>query len=84
MEDVNFKLQEVALKRGANAVINVAYNRGITMTSYKGLTARGVAVVMESAEVPCPFCAEQIKREAVKCQHCGSDIPAAPAPPVPV
>lgn len=25
----------------------------------------------------CPFCAEVVKREAVKCKHCGSEIPGA-------
>ena len=25
----------------------------------------------------CPFCAEAIKREAVKCRHCGSELPLA-------
>lgn len=24
----------------------------------------------------CPFCAEFVKPEAIKCRHCGSDIPA--------
>ncbi|ELV7527139.1 zinc ribbon domain-containing protein [Edwardsiella ictaluri] len=23
----------------------------------------------------CPFCAELVKQEAIKCKHCGSDIP---------
>ena len=28
---------------------------------------------------PCPFCAEQIRVEAIKCKHCGSKLPA-PSP----
>lgn len=32
----------------------------------------------------CPFCAEVIKAEAVRCKHCGSDISASvPQPPEP-
>jgi len=27
----------------------------------------------------CPYCAEAIRREAIKCKHCGSEVPAAPA-----
>lgn len=27
----------------------------------------------------CPFCAEAIKREAIKCKHCGSDLRDAEA-----
>ncbi len=74
IEDANFKLREEALKNGANAVINVKYERGISATSWKALTATGTAVFAESDEVNCPFCAELIKRKAIKCKHCGADL----------
>ncbi len=76
IEDANFTLQEEASKMGANAVIKVAYNRGMSLTSYEVLKAVGTAVVAESDEVQCPFCAETIKRAAKKCKHCGSDLTA--------
>ena len=79
IEDVNFKLQEEASKLGANAVINVTYNRGMSLMSYEVLKAVGTAVILESDEVQCPFCAETIKRAALKCKHCGSDLPARPS-----
>lgn len=44
LEDINFKLQEKALQLGANAIIKVEYNRGMSQAS-------GVAVVLESDEV---------------------------------
>ncbi len=79
IEDVNLKLQEQASRMGANAVIQVQYDRGISLISYKVLKARGIAVVLESDDVKCPYCAELIKREAVKCKHCGSDVTQKPA-----
>jgi hypothetical protein len=77
IEDVNLKLQEQASRMGANAVIQVQYDRGMSLTSYKVLKAKGIAVVLESDEVKCPLCAELIKREAVKCKHCGSALGVA-------
>jgi hypothetical protein len=31
----------------------------------------------------CPFCAEEVKREAVVCKHCARDLPPEAAPPRP-
>lgn len=75
IEDVNFKLQEEASRLGANAILNVRYSRGMSLTSYEVLKAVGLAVVAESEDAPCPLCAETIKRAAKKCRYCGADIP---------
>jgi hypothetical protein len=77
IEDVNFKLQEQASKMGANAVVNVWYSRAMTLWSHEVLTAVGTAVVMDSEEMKCPFCAEMTKRAAKQCKHCASELPAA-------
>jgi hypothetical protein len=74
LEDVNFKLQEVAASKGANGVINVTYDRGVSLMSWKALTARGEAVIFESDERACPECAETIKMAAVKCRFCGASL----------
>jgi hypothetical protein len=79
---VNFKFQEEAAKVGANAVINVTYSRGMSLTSYEVLKAVGMAVLAESDEMPCPSCAEMIKRAAKKCKHCGEMMSDYP-PPLP-
>ena len=74
IEDVNFKLREEAMRFGADGIVKVAYSRGLTGSSWKGLTARGVAVKFESDERDCPMCAEPIERAALRCKHCGSDV----------
>jgi uncharacterized protein YbjQ (UPF0145 family) len=58
LEDINFKLQEKASQLGADAVIRVEYNQGMSRASYKALRASGVAVVLEPGEMECPSCAD--------------------------
>lgn len=76
IEDVNLKLREDALKQGANVVLNVKYDRvgGGFWGKPETLTATGTGVYAESEEVSCPYCAELLKRQTVKCKHCGSSI----------
>jgi len=46
-----------------------------------------IAAFSTSTVRDCPYCAEQVKREASVCRHCGHDLPrirlggAAPRPP---
>ena len=74
LEDVNYKLQEEVARRGGNGVINVRYERGVSMTSWKALTAYGEAVIFESDEKVCPSCAETIKAAATKCRYCQTEL----------
>lgn len=72
--EINAKLRGMAAKVGANAVINIRYNSGVSFTSWKSMTGTGLAVIRESETVACPHCAETIKRAAAKCRFCGEAV----------
>lgn len=38
-----------------------------------------VSAPTSGADRACPFCAEPIKAAAIKCKHCGSDLPSTAA-----
>lgn len=52
--EVYEKLADEAAQLGANGVIGVQYSRGISATSWKALTATGVAVVFGTLPPPQP------------------------------
>lgn len=74
LSTVHEGLREEALRVGANAVVNVTYERGMSLTSWKTLTATGLAVVLADDTRICPACAETIKAAAKVCRYCGLDL----------
>ncbi len=72
--DVNMQLRRLAAGVGADAVVNVEYTRGMSLTSWQSLTATGLAVRRVKDDVACPVCAETVKRAAHKCKHCGASL----------
>lgn len=74
IEDVNSLLIEQATQLGADGIINLTYERKVSMMSWKQLRAFGTAVKFESDDYDCPVCAEKIKRAAKKCRFCGTDL----------
>ena len=77
METVNAKLREMAAGLGANAVVEVQYQSGVSMTSWKSMKATGLAVKRISDDYACPNCAETIKRAAKQCRFCGAQLTPA-------
>jgi len=77
VDEANGRLRTMAAKVGANAIVEAEYSSGVSLTSWKSMKATGLAVRKIADEVACPFCAETIKRAAVKCRHCGSPIERA-------
>lgn len=79
-EDVDQRLREKAMALGGNAIINVRYDqKDHTMATAGYIEGRAMAIIDESDQAVCPFCAETIKPQATRCKHCGSDIPKVAA-----
>ena len=74
IEDCNSVLIEQATQMGADGIINLSYERKVSLMSWSQLRAHGTAVKFESDDIPCPVCAENIKRAAKKCRFCGTDL----------
>lgn len=74
VEEMNGKLRTMAAKVGANAIIEVEYNSGVSLTSWKSMKGTGLAVKKTSDEMVCPICAETIKSAAKKCRFCNAEI----------
>lgn len=34
-----------------------------------------IALLPSMAQRECPYCAERVREEAIKCKHCGSSLP---------
>lgn len=73
IDEANGRLRALAAKIGANAIVEVNYNSGVSFTSWKSLKATGLAGERISDDVTCPVCAETIKKAALKCRFCGVD-----------
>ncbi|MFA0969552.1 hypothetical protein [Pseudomonas amygdali] len=63
----------------AASVVYAIVIKGILESSYlrRGWIKSGVddpVTMQELSERQCPFCAETIKKEAVKCKHCGAEL----------
>jgi hypothetical protein len=52
IDEANQALREVAVSAGANAIIDVQYNRGVSFFSWKALTATGTAVLLSASRPP--------------------------------
>lgn len=74
IDEMNGRLRSMAAKLGANAIVDVTYQSGASMTSWKSMKGTGLAVRKVSNDVPCPICAETIKRAATRCRHCGAEV----------
>ena len=66
---------------GSKMILPVVQNPIGLVNKIREISSAPAAKVVATPNVPnqgetrtCPFCAEEVKIEAIKCKHCGSDI----------
>jgi len=52
----------------------------LLIAALSGSETSGAAHSPSLGMKPCPYCAEQVRAEAVLCRYCGSKLPLFPAP----
>lgn len=65
----------MAERQNLTLVGGIAFLAGLLMLIFGGKSQAAAAAVADTRG--CPLCAEPIKRAAVKCKHCGADVPSA-------
>jgi len=73
----NFGL--IAAKQNQIMVGGLILLSGLLMMIFGGRKSGASTIGKDVDMRPCPFCAEPIKKEAIKCKHCGSDLTLVPS-----
>ncbi len=69
----------IAERQNLTTIGGILLMAGLVMLIFGGRQKAASSAAAASDERPCPFCAEPIKRAAIKCKHCSSEVEPAPA-----